>query len=175
MTRSVFFPLAHGGQFPDSVTALLEDSYVYLAPIAEDEFERAAEAVPKSARTAGFTLAGGSPFAAAAYAAAACADEMGGIDALSFAPALSSKEPLFLDISPDDFAAHAAALQFFFGACKCALPYLIGREAPVIAAAFRLIPGSLPERRCWAALDSIVGDMAEEFGGWGVEVRKIYS
>ena len=119
-------------------------------------------------------MTGGAALADLAPAVIECAEALGGVDAVVFAPALSSKERLFLDISPDDFAAHASALNAFFEICKCALPYMMGREAPVVAVRLPAAPANLTERMYRAAMESMLGDMAEEFGAFGVSVQKFY-
>lgn len=172
--RGVFFPLAHGAPLPAGMAALLEGSLVWLTARSEDEISRLSEALPQGADFAGGSVTGGAALADLAPAVIECAEALGGVDAVVFAPALSSKERLFLDISPDDFAAHAAALNAFFEVCKCALPYMMGREAPVVAARLPDAPANLTERMYRAAMESMLGDMAEEFGAFGVSVQKFY-
>lgn len=172
--RCVFFPLAHGGPLPAGMAALLCGSSVWLTARSEDEISRLSETLPHDAEFAGGTVAGGAALADIAPAAVACAEALGGIDAVVYAPALSSKEPLFLDISPEDFTAHAAALNAFFEICKCALPYMMGREAPIVAVRLSAAPANLTERMYRAAMESMLGDLAAELGAWGVSVEKFY-
>lgn len=172
--RAVFFPLARGGPFSAEIAALLCGSSVWLTARSEEEISRLSAALPQGAEFAGGSVAGGTALADIAPAAVACAEALGGIDAVVFAPALSSKEPLFLDISPEDFTAHAAALNAFFEICKCALPYMMGREAPVVAAQLPASPANLTERMYRAAMESMLGDLAAELGAWGVSVKKFY-
>ena len=172
--RGVFFPLAHGAPLPAGMAALLEGSSVWLTARSEDEISRLSEALPQGADFAGGSVTGGAALADLAPAVIECAEALGGIDAVVFAPALSSKERLFLDISPDDFAAHAASLNVFFEICKCALPYMMGREAPVIAARLPAAPANLTERMYRAAMESMLGDLAAELGAFGVSVQKFY-
>ena len=173
--RGVFFPLAHGAPLPAGMAALLEGSSVWLTARSEDEISRLSEALPQGADFAGGSVTGGAALADLAPAVIECAEALGGVDAVVFAPALSSKERLFLDISPDDFAAHAAALNAFFEICKCALPYMMGREAPAVAVRLPAAPANLTERMYRAAMESMLGDMAEEFGAFGVSVQKFYN
>ncbi|OUO93938.1 hypothetical protein [Cloacibacillus sp. An23] len=172
--RCVFFPLAHGGPLPDEMAALLDGASVWLTARGEDEISRLSETLPPGAEFAGGSVTAGAALSDVAPAAVACAEALGGIDALVFAPALSSKERLLLDISPVDFSAHVSALNVFFEACKCALPYMMGREAPVIAVRLPGEPANLTERMYRAAMESMLEDMASELGEWGVAVKKFY-
>lgn len=172
--RGVFFPLAHGGPLPAGMAALLGGSSVWLTARSDDEIARLSGTLPQGAEFAGGSVAGGAALADLAPAVVECAEALGGIDAVVFAPALSSKEPLFLDISPEDFTAHVAALNAFFEICKCALPYMMGREAPIVAALLPSAPANLTERMYRAAMESMLGDLAAELGAWGVSVEKFY-
>lgn len=172
--RSVFFPLAHGAPLPAEMEPLFEGSSVWLTARSEDEISLAAENLPRGANFAGGSVTGGAALADLAPAVVECAEAQGGVDAVIFAPALSSKERLFLDISPEDFAAHAAALNAFFEICKCALPYMMGREAPAVAVRLPGEPANLTERMYRAAMESMLGDMEAELGAWGVSVLKFY-
>lgn len=172
--RGVFFPLAHGGPLPEGMAALFDGASVWLAARSDDDIARISENLPRGAAFAGGSVSGGDALSDVAPAVIECAEALGGVDAVVFAPTLSSKERLFLDISPDDFAAHAAALNAFFEICKCALPYMMGREAPVVAVRLPAAPANLTERMYRAAMESMLGDMAEEFGAFGVSVQKFY-
>ncbi len=172
--RCVFLPLAHDAPLPAGMAALLEGAAVWLTARGDDEIARLSEILPQSAKFAGSSVTSGAALADVAPAVIECAETLGGIDAVVFAPALSSKERLFLDISPDDFAAHAASLNVFFEICKCALPYMMGREAPVIAARLPAAPANLTERMYRAAMESMLGDLAAELGAFGVSVQKFY-
>ena len=172
--RCVFLPLAHDAPLPAGMAALLEGAAVWLTARGGDEIARLSEILPQSTKFAGGSVTGGAALADVAPAVIECAETLGGVDAVVFAPALSSKERLFLDISPDDFAAHAAALNAFFEICKCALPYMMGREAPVIAARLPAAPANLTGRMYRAAMESMLGDLAAELGAFGVSVQKFY-
>ena len=174
MTRAIFFPLAHDGPLPDEIAALLDNASVYMTARDDDALARARQALPSGASYAGGAVTRGPALADIAPAAVECAELLGGVDGLIFAPPLSSKERLFLDISPEDFAAHAGAINIFFNACKCALPYMMGRIEPLVAVCLPASPANLTERMYHAAMESLISDIEAELGQWGVRVEKFY-
>lgn len=174
MPLCIFFPLAGESALPAEIAELFDGAAVFLTAAAEEGLSRAARDLPSGASCAGGAVTGGSDISDVAPAVVACAETLGGIDALIFAPLLSSSEPLFLDISPSDFSSHMSAIKFFFAVCKCALPYMMGREGAVIAACLPTVPANLTERMYRAAMESMLDDLSRELDGFGISVKKFY-
>ena len=100
--RGVFFPLAHGAPLPAGMAALLEGSSVWLTARSEDEISRLSEALPQGADFAGGSVTGGAALADLAPAVIECAEALGGVDAVVFAPALSSNCLLYTSDAADE-------------------------------------------------------------------------
>lgn len=107
-------------------------------------------------------------------------EKFGAIDTLVYCAAGSDEEwnKMLLDIDEPEWDALVnRRLKGFFLSCKCALPYLVGRESPCI---FLLMPEKPLREACGlheyaadAACRAAVEHMAAELSGYGILVRGI--
>lgn|GEM_PF-1448916 len=120
-----------------------------------------------------YNAAGSDYFSCTADAVVACAEKFGGIDLLIFGESHSSKTELFLDMSEKDFACYTGMLQSFFWLCKCALPYMLGREKPAVVMPVEEDhePRNIARAMYRAACLAMLKNMADEFKSYGIEVR----
>ena len=100
-----------------------------------------------------------------------CAESLGAIEMLVYAPELTARGELFLDLVEEDFTAHTAALNGLFMLCKCALPYMMGGESPEIVIVRPRGQKNLTSDMYGAAVSAIAESMNNELAEYGVRVR----
>ncbi|MDO5563426.1 MAG: SDR family oxidoreductase [Synergistaceae bacterium] len=111
--------------------------------------------------------------AAIAPAVIGCADKFGGIDTLIFDVSRDDKTSLFLDITEEEFVFYTNAINEFHSLCRCALPYMLGRDgASVIARAFKE-PSGAAQAAYNGAVSEMVKAMRGEFENFGVKVETV--
>ena len=115
----------------------------------------------------------GGAFSCAGKCVAACAEALGGIDRLVFAPGLSAHGRLLLDLSYDELTEHTAAINALFALCGCALPYMLGRGDAEIIIALPREEENCISRIYRAAARAAAESLGEELAGCGVNVRLI--
>ncbi|MDO5116687.1 MAG: SDR family oxidoreductase [Synergistaceae bacterium] len=171
--KRIFIPFAPARSYPRGAADFVEGGELFLTAPDAGALERAQAALGGAADIIGGSLTKDMSLAEIAPAVIECAEKLGGIDMILFMPDIGSREPLFLDISPDDFTAHTAALNGFFMACKCALPYMMGGESPVIAALLPAEPANIAESMYRAAMESIIDGMKAEFESYGITATAV--
>lgn len=111
--------------------------------------------------------------ASIAPAVVACADKFGGIDVLLFDAQLKGSTELFLDISEDEFVSRTGLINEFHSLCRCALPYMLGREgASVRARVGHGLPGAATAAYNGAII-AMAETMNEEFGDYGIKAETV--
>lgn len=100
-----------------------------------------------------------------------CAESLGAIEMLVYAPELTARGELFLDLVEEDFTAHTAAVNGLFMLCKCALPYMMGGESPEIVIVRPRGQKNLTSDMYGAAVSAIAESMNNELAEYGVRVR----
>lgn len=110
-----------------------------------------------------------------ASAVVKCTETFGGIDVLLFGGWQPLKAEPFLDIEVDTFSLYADTLKDFFQLCKCAVPYMLGRNGASI-----LLP--LDESESLDLVSSLykgaglamTKNMKREFECYGVDVKTVH-
>ena len=102
-----------------------------------------------------------------------CAESLGAIEMLVYAPELTARGELFLDLSEDDFTAHTAAINGLFMLCKCALPYMMGGESPEIIVRLPHGQSNLISEMYRSAAEAVAKSMNNELAEYGVLVKLI--
>lgn len=100
-----------------------------------------------------------------------CAEKLGGIDELIFAPELSTTATLFLDLPEDEFIAHTSAIEAIFGLCKCALPYMMGADGAAVRIMRPKERGNLTSSVYNAAISAMAERMNAELTEYGVRTE----
>lgn len=101
-----------------------------------------------------------------------CVETFGGIDTLIFSSWQEAGSDLFLDISHDEFAFYTGLLNKFHLLCKCALPYMLGRDdAAVIIPVEETIPQNIARAAYRGALLAMAQSMSEEFEPLGIKIK----
>lgn len=151
---------------------LLEGGDIFFTE--REEGSGALEGAPGGAFScAGKCVAAAFTLEAIAPAVVACAEALGGIDRLVFAPGLSAHGRLLLDLSYDELTEHTAAINALFALCGCALPYMLGRGDAEIIIALPHEEENCISRIYRAAARAAAESLGEELAGCGVNVRLI--
>lgn len=168
--KKIFLPFAP--QDLSELLPLLSGGEVF---ITEKKDSGAAYDAEASFRCAGRCVTASFDLASIAPAVVECAEVMGGIDRLIFAPELTSNGRLLLDLSYDELTQHTAALNGFFALCTCCLPYMLGREEAEITVLLPREEDNCISRIYRAAVEAAAKSIGEELSGCFVKIRLIDS
>ncbi|MDO4988490.1 MAG: hypothetical protein Q4E17_05665 [Synergistes sp.] len=160
-----FAPAALAGAF-DTVRG----SKVYFTSLSDEDalvFERS---LPDCA---GYSVVRSSALCNVAPSVIECAEKLGGIDKIFFAPALTTRGSLFLDLDEESFVSHTEAFTALFMVCKCALPYMMGGREPEVLIELPHETENIISGVYCAAVEKLAKDMNNELAEWGVNVKII--
>ena len=101
-----------------------------------------------------------------------CVETFGGIDTLIFSSWQKAGSELFLDISFDDFAFYTGLINKFHLLCKCALPYMLGRDGAAIIVPVEENPPQNAARAAYrGAITAMAQAMSDEFEPLGIKIK----
>ena len=169
--KKIFLPFAPSAL--SELTALIEDGMVYYTCADAGEAAELEERLNEISGCMGGCVTAEVTLEAIAPAVVSCAESLGAIDRLVYAPELKTQGELFLDLTDEDFTAHTAAVNGLFMLCKCALPYMIGGEAPEIVVRLPRERENLTAGMYLAAVKAVAEGLNGELAPYGVNVELI--
>jgi len=167
--RKIFLPFAPSDL--SGISELVMDGEVYYTHADAEMAPGLEKRLNEVARCAGGCVTAEMTLEAIAPSVVSCAESLGAIERLVYAPELTAKGELFLDLIEEDFAAHTAAVNGLFMLCKCALPYMMGGESPEIIVVRPREQKNLTSDMYDAAVSAIAESMNNELAEYGVRVR----
>ena len=169
--KKVFMPFA--SPVLDDVARFFEGCEVFYTCVCEDLKEDVERKINEYGRAAGGLVTPNTEMETISPAVIECAETLGAIDRIVFAPEINAEGRLFLDLSEDQFNDHINALKGFFMLCKCALPYMLGRDKPEIIVRLPQDRRNLTVQVYRAAIMTAANNLSEELAQYHIEVRLV--
>jgi|GEM_PF-3912079 len=102
-----------------------------------------------------------------------CTEMFGGIDILLYAKWIDRSEKLFLDVNKDEIEPYLEQIKELFTLCKCAVPYMLGRENALILLPIDNDVSTInaPRAIYTGACISAVNVLSAEFADYGLQIK----
>ncbi|MDO4562055.1 MAG: SDR family NAD(P)-dependent oxidoreductase [bacterium] len=169
--KKIFLPFAPSAL--SALTGLIEDGVVYYTCADAGGTAALEERLKEISGCAGGCVTAEMTLEAIAPAVVSCAENLGAIDRLVYAPELKTQGELFLDLTEEDFTAHTVAVNGLFTLCKCALPYMMGGESPEIIVKLPRERENLTAGMYRAAVKAVAESLNGELAPYGVNVKLV--
>ncbi|MCE5202151.1 MAG: SDR family oxidoreductase [Synergistaceae bacterium] len=156
------------------LSAASPDINIFFTAASVEDASLLKQKLSETGSEVGYSIFDGHNLADIASAVVDCAEKFGGIDLLLFGEWEKSEDRLFLDIEDSEFVRCTDMLLGFFRLCRCAVPYMIGRDGAAIALPTdNAEPASLISGMYRSASLAMVRILADELSGCGIDVKAL--